>query len=113
MWAKIITIKITKDLNYVSLCALNLLKHEFHNLSWITEINELFHDILIYWDAPVHTSCLIPGIAKQRIYPRIQDMCMCYCQHNLVQSNQICLILHSKKNAGLNTTQRLRYCPEG
>ncbi len=20
-------------------------------LSWITEINELFHDILIYWDA--------------------------------------------------------------
>ncbi len=28
--------------------------HEFHNLSWITEINELFHDILMYWDAPVH-----------------------------------------------------------
>ncbi len=27
--------------------------HEFHNLSWITEINELFHDIRIYWDAPV------------------------------------------------------------
>ncbi len=30
--------------------------HEFHNLSWITEINELFHDILIYWDAPVSAS---------------------------------------------------------
>ncbi len=30
--------------------------HEFHNLSWITEINELFHDILIYWDAPVDTA---------------------------------------------------------
>ncbi len=28
--------------------------HKFHNLSWITEINELFHDILIYWDAPVY-----------------------------------------------------------
>ncbi len=28
--------------------------HEFHNLSWITEINELFHDILIYWDAPAY-----------------------------------------------------------
>ncbi len=28
--------------------------HEFHNLSWITEINELLHDILIYWDAPVY-----------------------------------------------------------
>ncbi len=41
-----ITIKITKYLNYFSLCALNL-------FSWITEINELFHNILIYWDAPV------------------------------------------------------------
>ncbi len=51
MWAKIITIKRTKDLNHFSQCAL----HEFHNLSWITEINELFHDILIYWDAPVNT----------------------------------------------------------
>ncbi len=27
--------------------------HKFHNLSWITEINELFHNILIYWDVPV------------------------------------------------------------
>ncbi len=32
--------------------------HEFHNLSWITEINELFHDILIYWDAPIYQSLL-------------------------------------------------------
>ncbi len=29
---------------------------KFHNLSWITEINELFHDIQIYWDALVFTS---------------------------------------------------------
>ncbi len=29
--------------------------HKFPNLSWITEINELFHNILIYWDAPVYT----------------------------------------------------------
>ncbi len=28
--------------------------HKFHNLSWITEINELFHYIIIDWDAPVH-----------------------------------------------------------
>ncbi len=28
--------------------------NEFHNLSWITEINELFYKILIYWDAPVY-----------------------------------------------------------
>ncbi len=42
-------------MNYFSLCALNSI-HKFHNLSWITEINELFHDFLIYWDAPVHKS---------------------------------------------------------
>ncbi len=30
--------------------------HKFHNLSWITEIYELFHNILIYWDAPVNKS---------------------------------------------------------
>ncbi len=34
------------------------LMHEFHNLSWITEINELFHDILIYWYAPVYTNLI-------------------------------------------------------
>ncbi len=34
--------------------------HEFHNLSWITEINELFHDILIYWDAPVFHNDISP-----------------------------------------------------
>ncbi len=33
----------------------NYLIHEFYNLSWITEINELFHDILIYWDAHTYT----------------------------------------------------------
>ncbi len=30
------------------------MKLNLFNLSWITEINELFHDILIYWDAPVY-----------------------------------------------------------
>ncbi len=28
--------------------------HKFQNLSWITEVNSLFHDILIYWDAPLY-----------------------------------------------------------
>ncbi len=37
--------------------------HEFHNLNWITEINELFHDILIYWDAPVYCVFAILYIA--------------------------------------------------
>ncbi len=32
--------------------------HKFHNLIWITEINELFLDILIYWDAPVNAAVL-------------------------------------------------------
>ncbi len=34
--------------------SLTIFDKQFHNLSWITEINEFFHDILIYWDAPVH-----------------------------------------------------------
>ncbi len=29
--------------------------HEFKILNLITEINELFHDIQIYWDAPVYS----------------------------------------------------------
>ncbi len=46
MWAKIITIKRTKDLNYFRLCAL-----KFHKL--FNYWNELFDNILI-WDAPVY-----------------------------------------------------------
>ncbi len=47
----------TKDLT-TSVCVYWIyLIHEFHNLSWITEINELFHDILIYLDAPVDDVC--------------------------------------------------------
>ncbi len=40
--------------------------HEFHNLSLITEINELFHDILIYWDAPVHSRFSQTGLLLGR-----------------------------------------------
>ncbi len=53
MWAKIITIKRTKDLNYFSRVHWIYLNTSFTHLSRITEINELFHDILIYWDAAV------------------------------------------------------------
>ncbi len=42
--------------------------HKFHNLSWITEINELFHDILIYWDAPV---VKVEGIMNSSNYQSI------------------------------------------
>ncbi len=44
--------------------------HEFHNLSWITEINELFHDILIYWDAPVYAVCLSKRESKKELFNR-------------------------------------------
>ncbi len=50
--------------------------HEFHNLSWITEINELFHDILIYWDAPVIYSTYkiinMPNL-KNKVANRVSD----------------------------------------
>ncbi len=52
MWAKIITIKRTEDITTVCVHFIYLI-YKFHILSWITEINELFHNILIYWDAPV------------------------------------------------------------
>ncbi len=55
MWHKIITIKRTKDLKYFSLFALNLFNPQVSqfDLNYWNEINELFKDILIYWDAPV------------------------------------------------------------
>ncbi len=39
--------------NWIQLHLIYLI-HKFHSLSWITEINELFHDILNYWDVPVY-----------------------------------------------------------
>ncbi len=54
----LITASIRRGMEVISLWHcwgyLIYLIHEFHNLSWITEINELFHDILMYWDAPVY-----------------------------------------------------------
>ncbi len=40
--------------------------YEFHNLSWITEINELFHDILMHLDAPVYP-CIDDNCFKNEI----------------------------------------------
>ncbi len=51
------------------------LLHEFHNLSWITEINELFHDILIYWDAPVYVYIYIYiYIHTHTLYCRVEEL---------------------------------------
>ncbi len=58
MLTKIITIKRTEDLNYFSLFALNLFNtrvSQFELNYWNT-FSELFHNILIYWDAPVYTA---------------------------------------------------------
>ncbi len=41
--------------------------HKFRNLSWITEINELFHDILIYWDAPA-CKCIWSILSMKYMY---------------------------------------------
>ncbi len=54
MWAKIITIKRTKDLNYFSLCALNFINTRVSQFELNYWNKWLFHDILIYWDAPVY-----------------------------------------------------------
>ncbi len=53
MWAKIITIKRTKDLNYFSLCALNLFNEGVSQFELNYWNKWTFHDILIYLDAPV------------------------------------------------------------
>jgi len=54
MWAKIITIKRTKDLNYFSLCAFNLFNTRVSQLEFNYWNKKLFHDIHIFLDAPVY-----------------------------------------------------------
>ncbi len=52
--------------------------HEFHNLRWITEINVLFHNILIDWDATVHTRLrrpLCPYTSRHPCLLRLQSSC--------------------------------------
>lgn len=48
----IIHIQRHKHLKHISLCVMNL--YTFHFLYWITEINQLFDDILIHWDELVY-----------------------------------------------------------
>ncbi len=56
--------------------------HEFHNLSWITEINELFHDILIYWDAPVDTALMsLINFLKKITDPKLLNGRVLYCKN--------------------------------
>ncbi len=52
--------------------------HDFHNLSWITEINKLFHDILIYWDAPVYAHPLQSLLLKSELvsWLTLQALCL-------------------------------------
>ncbi len=59
--------------------------HKFHNLSWITEINELFHDILIYWDAPVCVCCFYIHITVYYSFSSI----LCWCIYNTYEHFEI------------------------
>ncbi len=57
--------------------------YKFHNLSWITEINELFHNILIYWDAPVHYFSLYVNsifLASDVLF----NVCLNICNYNQI-----------------------------
>ncbi len=62
------------------------LKHEFHTLSWITEIN--FHDIQIFWDAPVCQVCH-PEICLCDIYAKTYniDILKVLIDWNIVKAN--------------------------
>ncbi len=55
MWAKIVTIKRTKDLNYFSLCALNVFNTQVSKFELNYWNKWTFHDHLIYWDAPANS----------------------------------------------------------
>ncbi len=53
MWDQIITIKITTDLNYFSPWEVHLFNTQVSQFE-LNYWNELVHDILIYWEAPVY-----------------------------------------------------------
>ncbi len=64
MGVKMITIKWTKEFNSFSLCALNLFNTRVSQFELNYWKNELFHDILIYWDAPVVSAANNWGLVK-------------------------------------------------
>ncbi len=66
--------------------------HEFHNLSWITEINELFHDILIYWDAPVYAD-IFNFIFIKELWKKV------YSFHKNIKQQCFLLIIKTKMNS--------------
>ncbi len=58
--------------------------HKFHNLSWITEINNILYDILIYWDAPVYVSVYWDIVLKWikikfKYYIKLKCSLFCVC----------------------------------
>ncbi len=83
--------------------------HEFHNLSWITEINELFHDIIIYWDAP---ECF--DSQETFLIINFENSCaasyFCYLfEINILQNNDLRLLtLEIKSKLNLETTNSLK-----
>ncbi len=69
MWAKIITIKRTKDLNYFCLCALDLFNTQVYNLSWITDYilieMHLYMTLLVKLNILCSKSVILQILAKQ------------------------------------------------
>ncbi len=51
--------------------------YKFHFLNGISEINQLFDDILIIWPAPVYIFYLIKSFPLSHIKP-FSDACLCY-----------------------------------
>ncbi len=89
--------------------------HEFHNLSWITEINELFQDILIYWDAPVVTTFYFKDLDRNVVEWKVQYLSFKCSEVKVVRfqkNNTQVKNRYSKSVLKYNTQVNvLSYCP--
>ncbi len=83
MWAKIITIKRTKDLNYFCLCALDLFNTQVSQF----ELNYWLHS---NWDAPVHdTISKIENLCSKSVILQILAKQINMRNFNKLKSNQM------------------------
>ncbi len=83
--------------------------HEFHNLSWITEINELFHNIIIYWDAPVNNKLSLTFFIEITWIPALLQAIFSACELGVFD-----LLLQSQKPmSAVEVTQKLGTSEDG
>ncbi len=88
MWAKIITIKRTKDLNYFSLCALNLFNTQVSQIE-LNYWNKWTFHIQMYWDAHV---CVCVFCGECGCICMI-SICVAYNSYKAIFITQIILIV--------------------